>query len=577
MNNNNSFSVTGLPAPLSAHGQPEPVEAAAHRLLARHVPRHPGLPATAIQEALETNAKRFPHEIAIDFYGATLSYRELYERVQRLAGYLVQNLGVRPGDRVLLDMQNSPAFIVAFYAILRADAVVVPVNPMNLEAELRWLIEDSGARVVLAAQDLEAAFSGLLLQGVFEHLVLACYADDLPATASELVPAFLAEPARQPAGAATSTLGQALRHPPLASVAQRCGEDLAMLVYTSGTTGRPKGCMLSHRAVNAQLVALMHWNHWSSESVVLATAPYFHVTGMCASMLVPLALGASIVLLPRWDREVALDWIETRGVTHWTSIPTMIVDLLGVEGLDRRNFSSLQMMGGGGTAMPAAVAERLHQLTGLHYQEGWGMTEVCGAIHLNPPGCPKPQCLGIPLFDVDTRVLCLESDAEQPLGRQGEIVTRCPSLFSGYWNNPEATAESLVEIQGRQFLRTGDIGYFDEQGYLFMAERLKRMINVNGYKVWPSEVESLLYHHPDIQEACVIAGRAADGREAVKAVVVLRSATSEALDAESLMNWSRQQMAAYKIPRLVEFVDALPKSATGKIQWRELQNLENQR
>ncbi|KAB0499144.1 long-chain-fatty-acid--CoA ligase [Pseudomonas vancouverensis] len=576
MNKNNSLVVPNFTAPVSLYGQPEAVEVPSHRLLASHVTRHPSLPITPVQEGLAVNARRYPDKLAIEFYGQAISYNVLQDRVLRLAGYLTESLAVKPGDRVLVDMQNSPSFVVAFYAVLAADAVVVPVNPMNLESELRWLIEDSGAKVVIAAQDIAEAFSALLEQGVFNHLVLACYSDDLPITCKEPIADFLIAPRQEPFSPAVSTLAQACDHPRIRRDALRKGEDLAMLVYTSGTTGHPKGCMLSHRAVNAQLVALEHWNHWSCGAMVLATAPFFHVTGLCGSMLLPLALGASVVILPRWDRSVAMDWIESRGITHWTAIPTMVIDLLGLDGIERRNFSSIQLIGGGGTAMPNAVAKRLQTLTGLCYQEGWGMSEVCGAIHLNPPGAVKPQCLGIAMFDVDTRIIDIDGGAQLYGGEQGEIVTRCPTLFSGYWNNPQATFEALVELDGRLFLRTGDIGSFDCEGYLFMAERLKRMINVSGYKVWPSEVENMLYQHPAIQEACVIAGRATDGRETVKALVVRKSSALEPLDAERLMSWSRQQMAAYKIPRLIEFVDALPKSATGKIQWRELQNLENQ-
>lgn len=575
MNKNNSFVVPKCLSPVSEFGQPEAVDVPSHHLLASHVSRHPSLPVTPVQDGLAINAKRYPNKLAIEFYGQAISYRSLQERVLRLAGFLAENLAVKPGDRVLVDMQNSPSFVVAFYAVLAADAVVVPVNPMNLEAELRWLIEDSGARVVIAAQDIAGAFSALLEQDVFDHLVMACYSDDLPVTCKESIADFLTAPRQESFSPAVSTLAQAYEHPRLKREASRRGEDLAMLVYTSGTTGHPKGCMLSHRAVNAQLVALEHWNHWSCDAVVLATAPFFHVTGLCGSMLLPLSLGASMVILPRWDRSVAMDWIESRGITHWTAIPTMVIDLLGLDGIEQRDFSSLQLIGGGGTAMPNAVAKRLQALTGLSYQEGWGMSEVCGAIHLNPPGAVKPQCLGIAMFDVDTRIIDIDRGAELFDGEQGEIVTRCPTLFSGYWNNPQATLEALIELDGRLFLRTGDIGAFDRQGYLFMAERLKRMINVSGYKVWPSEVENMLYQHPAIQEACVIAARSSDGRETVKALVVLRSSALEPLDAERLMNWSRQQMAAYKIPRLVEFVDSLPKSATGKIQWRALQNQEN--
>jgi fatty-acyl-CoA synthase len=214
---------------------------------------------------------------------------------------------------------------------------------------------------------------------------------------------------------------------------------------------------------------------------------------------------------------------------------------------------------------------------GVPYIEGYGLSETIAATHLNPVERPKKQCLGIPIYDVDSRVIDPATLRELPVGEVGEIITHGPQVFLGYWNQPEATAEAFVEIDGKRFLRTGDLGRIDEDGYFFMVDRLKRMINAAGFKVWPAEVESSMYQHPAVQEACVIASRDSRRGETVKVIVVLKAEWRGRLDAEQLIDWCRQHMAAYKIPRIVEFADELPKSAAGKILWRELQARENAR
>ncbi|MGV6476096.1 long-chain-fatty-acid--CoA ligase [Azotobacter vinelandii] len=539
----------------------------------RHLPLHLSYPATGFTEHLETNARRYPNKVAVDFYGRTFTYRELYERVERLAGHLRHRAGVEPGDRVLLDMQNSLAYIVGFYAVLRADAVAVPVNPMNRSEELAWYLEDTGAKVALVGSELLEHFLPLRRDGAPAHLIVARYADDLPAEADLPVPdALLAAPEARDHDGVVS-LRTALEHPPLAEPAQRCGEQLAALLYTSGTTAHPKGCMLSHRALNAQLVTQANCNPWSNEARVLSVVPFFHVTGMIAAMGLPLFLGGTLHLMSRWDRLCAVQAIHRHRITHWCNIPTMVVDLLALPDVEQYDFSSLVCVYGGGTSMPLAVAERFFALTGLEYQEGWGMTEMVAGVHLNPYGRSKRQCLGVPMFEVDTRVLDPDTGGELGIGEKGELISRGPCMFSGYWNNPQATREAFVEFDGQRFFRTGDIGYYDEEGYFFMADRLKRMVNVSGYKVWPSEVENILYRHPAIQEACVIACNRNDRGETVKALVALRPGAT--LAAEELMDWAREHMAAYKIPRAVEFVDELPKTGSGKIQWRLLQEQEN--
>ena len=224
--------------------------------------------------------------------------------------------------------------------------------------------------------------------------------------------------------------------------------------------------------------------------------------------------------------------------------------------------------------MPHAVAQRLQTEFGLTFAEGYGLTETAAPSHANPPERAKLQCLGIPIFGVDSRVVDPQTLQEMPVGEVGEIITRGPMVFTGYWRHPEATRDAFVEFEGKSFFRTGDLGRMDEEGYFFMTDRLKRMINASGYKVWPAEVESLLYRHPAIQEACIIAARDAYRGETVKAVVVLRPEARGSTSAADIVAWSREHMAAYKVPKIVEFVEALPKSGSGKVMWRLLQDQE---
>jgi fatty-acyl-CoA synthase len=252
----------------------------------------------------------------------------------------------------------------------------------------------------------------------------------------------------------------------------------------------------------------------------------------------------------------------------------MVIDLLGSANMAQFDLSSLQNIGGGGAAMPEAVAQRLLDQFGLRYIEGYGLTETAAPSHSNPPDAPKKQCLGIPFMSVDARVVDPETLKELPQGESGEIVMAGPQIFKGYWKRPEATASAFFERNGKSFFRSGDMGRIDEEGYFFMTDRLKRMINASGFKVWPAEVEALMFKHPAIQEACIISTKDAYRGESVKAVVVLRSTHKGQVSEQDIIDWCRDTMAVYKVPRVVEFLEVLPKSGSGKVMWRALQEAE---
>jgi fatty-acyl-CoA synthase len=537
------------------------------------LPNHLTPPATSLWFNLEVSATRFPERPALAFYGGVTRYREFREQAVHLAGFLQNDCGVKRGDRVALFLHNSPQYVIGYYAILRADAVIVPVNCMNTTSELEHILRDSGATVVIAAQELLPRLQPLL-GGAVTHAVAACYADYAGDVGDLAAPEVVTAPRKAidlPNVTAWHTVLEARREPSPHSAGP---DDLALIPYTSGTTGKPKGCMHRHRGIMHSAMSIAHWHDVRHDACSLAALPLFHVTGMQNSMNMPIYAGATIVLLPRWNRDVALRLIERYRVTNLTTVPAMVVDL--VAGLDAGgpDISSLRMLGGGGAAMPPAVAAKLLALLGRTYLEGYGLTETMAGTHMNPSDRPKAGCLGIPIFDMDARIIDPVTREELPQGAVGEIVMAGPQVLDGYWNNAHENESCFTEIDGKRFFRTGDLARIDEDGYFFFVDRLKRMINAAGFKVWPAEVESQLYAHPAVHEACVIGKMDPRSGEVVKALIVLKA---DAVDTtpDSIIEWSRANMAAYKVPREVRFVEQLPRSATGKIDWRLLQDQES--
>jgi fatty-acyl-CoA synthase len=552
----------------------------------RRLPHALNVPDTTLWFNVEVSAARYPAKPLYRFFGRELTFAAFRRHAEAVAGWL-RSVGVGKGDRVALFMQNCPQFAIAYYAILRADAVVVPVNPMNRAEEFKHYITDPGAKVAIAGADLaatvDAANEALPAAQRLQHLLVTRYADAMP-------PREQLDPAEAPSSALADWL---YADPPLPSWATRWTDaiertldpgphtaqpdDLAVLPYTSGTTALPKGCMHTHRTLMPNVVGGGLWAHGSAESVVLGVVPMFHVTGMMYGMHGPLWGGSTVVLMPRWDRELAGRLISRHRITHWTCIPTMIIDLFGSPNYKSFDLSSLKYISGGGAAMPQAVAERLRDEFGLTFAEGYGLTETAAPSHANPPERAKLQCLGMPIYGVDSRIVDPDTLKVLPPGETGEIVTHGPMVFKGYWGHPEATAAAFMEIDGKPFFRTGDLGRMDDEGYFFITDRLKRMINASGFKVWPSEVELLLYGHPAVLEACVIGTKDAYRGESVKAVVVLRPDAKGRTREQDIVDWAREHMAAYKAPRVVEFADALPKSGAGKVLWRVLQEQESAR
>ncbi len=553
----------------------------------KRVPRNITLPAHSLWRNLDITVQRYPERTAFVFGEERMSFAQLHAKVEALAGWLQQVAKVQRGDRVVLIAQNSLAYAIAVYGVLRADAVVVLVNPMNKAEELKHYITDPQAKVAICMpemlSDLMNANAQLDETQQLSHVLVGQYLqEDATSSGGNIWPAawnswlYMSASAQNLATKHThiTSLNEALgaKLTPKAHSAKL--DDLAILPYTSGTTGLPKGCMHTHASIMHNVIAGTLWGQSSADSVVLSVVPMFHITGHLYGLHAPIYAGAMSVIMPRWERELAGRMISQHKVTAWTNIPTMIIDLFASPNIEAFDLSSLQHISGGGAAMPQAIAQKLLEQFDLSYMEGYGLTETAAPSHSNPPDRTKQQCLGIPYIGVDARVIDPVTLQELPMGEVGEIIMHGPQVFKGYWQRDDANAQAFIDFEGKSFFRSGDLGRVDEEGYFFITDRLKRMINASGFKVWPAEVEALLYKHPAVQEACIIAAHDAYRGETVKAVVVIRASHKDQVSEQDIVTWAHENMAAYKAPRLVSFVDVLPKSGSGKVMWRLLQEAE---
>jgi fatty-acyl-CoA synthase len=532
------------------------------------------VPKTSLYDNLKVSANRYPDQEAIFYYGNTVTYLQLDKEVNALAGYLQHKLGVQQGENILLFMQNSPQFVIGYYAILRANAVVVPINPMLTADELEFYVKDCDIKTVLTGQELYDKVEPLLEQTSIQNVVIAAYSDYIGSGFERNLPKEV-EMERVLFSQKNHYLWiDALEANYEPGPHLTGADDLAVLPYTSGTTGLPKGCKHTNSTVQANTVGCYHWSLSTPNNVHLMTLPLFHVTGMVHSMHMPIFSGGTMVIMTRWNRENAVELIKSQQCTHWVAIATMIVDFLANQTLKKEDICSLLSISGGGAALPEAVGEKLFELTGLRFIEGYGLSETIAQTHFNPAERPKMQCLGIPSFDVDARIIEPSTGNELGINEIGEIIVNGPQVMVGYYNREDENRSSFIEKDGKKFFRTGDIGRFDEEGYYFIVDRVKRMINASGYKVWPTEVESYLYKHPAIQQACVVGVPDPRRGETVKAFVILNEGYDGIVTEDEIIEWSKQHMAAYKYPRFVEFKKQFPMTSSGKILWRKLQEYE---
>ena len=508
-----------------------------------------------------------PEKIALSFYGRDMTYGELDKMLDRAACGLI-DLGVKKGDRVAIHMENCPQFVIAYFGVQRAGGIVVPVNPMFKHAELEYEINDAGAKTLIGLDYLYPELAKVRSHTPLENVILTSLRDYLPEKPVLPPPAETKEEVWtfSDTVAFTDFLKKSQDRPICRATDLK--RDLALFQYTGGTTGIPKGAMISHYTLSYVSVGTAHWYHHREDDIFLGVTPFFHTMGQQQLMCTPLVAGGRVVILSRFIPDVVAKAITHYRCTYWVAATTMIIALLSLPDINDYDFSSLRCLWTGGAPVSVELQKKLKELVpNAVIGEGYGMSETLpqgGAI--TPLYRYKPGFVGIPQLS-DIKIMDLETGTrEMDPNQEGEITIEGPAMMEGYWNKPEETKEVLRN--GR--LYTGDIGLMDEEGYVKLLGRKRELIKCSGYSVFPAEVEDLLYRHPAIKEVAVIGITDPYRGETPKAFVILKPQYAGKVTEQEILEWCKDNMAAYKRPRVIEFREDLPKSAAGKMLRRLL-------
>jgi long-chain acyl-CoA synthetase len=525
-----------------------------------------------LHEYLRQHARLQPDKPAYLWYGRAVTYSELDRASDAFAARLAQ-LGVKKGEPVALFMNNCPQYVMAHYGIQKLGAIVCPCGPLFKEHELQYQLDDLKARVIVAADVLLPVLDKVRAQTAIEHVFVVRYADLLPQQPTiDVLPELLdmqREPRAVPAGCEDFlAVAQSGAPAPRLDIDM---DDVALMTYTSGTTGLPKGAMLTFRNALFKSAAAAECNGLERDHVLLAIAPLYHIAGMVGGVNLPVYMGATSVLLYRFDPVATLQAIARHRINYWYSIAPMNVACMQVPGAKDYDLSSLLLNSvtsfGITFTEPLARQWREHAPNCRSFESGYGLSETHTVDTYMPKDAIRWGTHGIPIPGNEVRILDPDTGAPVPAGQQGEIVLRSPGVFKGYWNNPEATARTLRD----GCVHTGDMGHLDADGYLTFTGRFKEMIKVSGYPVFPEQVESILIKHPAVAQAAVVGVPDATKGEIIRAFIVRKSGRD--VDAESLIAWSRENMSAYKAPREVRFIDQLPATGAGKVLRRLLRDL----
>jgi len=513
-------------------------------------------PGKTMPDFLDQAAAKLPDRTAIAFSGLELSYQMVNGMVSKAAAFLT-DLGVKKGDRVALMTPNCPQYIVAFYAIQKIGAIVVQVNPMYVERELEHILNDSGARVFIAYDQFYPRIKNVRSITPLEKVILFSLGQPLDVSGEDVlkVETLMASTTSQPPKVNLDPVN-----------------DLAVLQYTGGTTGVSKGAMLTHRNLVANAMQVTEWFKGCryGEERVLSVLPFFHSYGMTTCINFGILNAATLVVIPRFELEAVMQAIDKYQPTLFPGVPTMYIGVINYPDIAKINVRSIRYCISGSAPLPVEVAQKFEELTGGCLVEGFGLSETSPVTHCNPMiGVRKPGSIGLPLPDTLCKIVDLETGEKiLPPGETGELCITGPQAMKGYWNMPEETAKTLKN----GWVYTGDIARMDEDGYFYIVDRKKDMIIAGGFNIYPRDVEEVLFEHPKVMEA-VVAGVPDPYRgETVKAFVVLKAGVEASQ--EEMISYCKSKLAAYKVPKEVEFRSELPKTAVGKVLRRFLREEE---
>lgn len=548
------------------------------------VPVHLEIPDQPLTWLLDRAASRYPDRTALIYLGRRLSYAQFAQGAHRFA-LALKRLGVNKGDRVAIALPNIPQYPITFYGALLAGAVVVPTNPLYTEREMQHQLADAGAHVLVMLDTFYPLVRAIRQQTALEHIILTSPADFLPPMLRVLYPLSQRRTRSNERPLTRKELhddhtlhvlrtlleshrgedGDVLTPPVSVQAA-----DLAVLQYTGGTTGLSKGAMLTHRNLLANAIQTRAWvpQAREGEEVMLCAAPFFHAYGLTVGMNFAMLAAASMVLIPRFKPKAVVKAIRRHHPTLFPGIPTMYLAIMREAGKRPEDLRSIKYCISGAAPLPAPVRADFEALTGGRLVEGYGLSEASPVTHCNPL---TEQCrtgtIGLPFPDVEAAIVDQKTGEPVLVSVEGELVVRGPNIMQGYWNRPEETSQ--VFHQG--WLRTGDLGKMDADGYFSIVERVKDVIIASGLKVYPREVEEVLFGHPAVAEAAVAGAPDAYRGETVAAFIVLKAGIEASEETrQELLQYCRQELAAYKVPTILEFRQSLPKSLIGKVLRREL-------
>ncbi|WP_164216854.1 long-chain-fatty-acid--CoA ligase [Virgibacillus sp. YIM 98842] len=529
---------------------------------------------------LKESADHYPEKKALHFMGKDMTFAELFTQAKRMANFM-QAHGLKKGDRVAVMLPNCPQAVISYYATLMAGGVVVQTNPLYTERELEYQMKDSGAAFIICLDILLPRVSNVRENTDIRHTIVTGIKDYLPFPKNLIYPFIQRKQYNMVVKVEESEDTHVWQkiidntsdgYTPADVDAK---EDLALLQYTGGTTGHPKGVMLTHYNLvsNVQMADAWLFEKSDSQDVVLGVLPFFHVYGMTTVMNLSIMNGAKMVLVPKFDAQEVLKTIHKQKPTLFPGAPTIYIGIINHPDVDKYDLSSIRACISGSAPLPVEVQQQFEYKTGGKLVEGYGLTETSPVTHANFVwgGEKVNGSIGVPWPDTDAKIYNMETGEEAPIGEVGEIAVKGPQIMKGYWNNEEETANVLKE----GWFFTGDLGYMDEEGYFYVVDRKKDMIIAGGFNIYPREVEEVLYEHEGIAEA-VVAGIPDPYRgETVKAYVVLKEGYD--LSEDELNEYCRKNLAAFKVPRLYEFRSELPKTAVGKILRRQLVDEEKEK
>ena len=543
------------------------------------VPQEVEVPDISVQERFDQMADKYAGKTALIFYGRKISYRELKELSNRFAAALA-DLGVKKGDTVALYLLNCPQYVIAYFGALKAGAKITPISPVYTSKEVKHQLLDSEARTVVCEDIL---YDNIERSGVdLERVVLSSIGDFLPKLKklfgkTAMSKAYQGHSAPTPekiAQAGLQVFNDLLKkyppQPPDIKIDPK--KDLAALPYTGGTTGLPKAAMLTHyNMVSLQQQVTITWPFMEEgNETVMAFLPFFHIYGQVVLMLGGLTQGHTIVLFTTPDLDDILTAVERYQASAFYGVPTLYEYLKEYDKTDRVNWKRMKAIVCGADTLHESTIEGWERRTGTKILEGYGMTETTAVSHTSPYHRPKSGSFGVPIPGVCAAIIGVDGNEFIPVGEEGELILSGPNIMQGYWKRPEADSETFVEIDGKKWLRTGDLVRMDEEGYFFFFDRKRDLIKHKGYSVFARHVEEVLYSHPQVKAAGVVGVPDPKVGNIIKAYVVLQSEARGKISEEEIMEFCRQNLAHYKVPGIVEFRGELPKTDVGKVSRREL-------